>query len=292
MICSILGIPTSSDDLVAVVAGASPIKSAYDLAKHIYGNFGGPLAYLGTMLGRTLGRLWLLVGIPVFVLDVILAADYLPPWIVAIGLTEWSLSGLLLLGYVLSYVIGALVPAPQKRFNQARLIYERQVIHHGYWFDCFRERSFDYNRRKLERARSIFREIEKALAVTPVNTALLQQRQMVLAYQSALLLASQQSYGEALKAVRRAHAWREKLKDSSIWKPGEYDTTRSQMLFLEGELLYVEGDTDSARERFKEALTIDTRVNDRQGIEVIKRRLSVLNETANNRLHRARFARR
>lgn len=239
VICSLLGIPTSLEDLVADAINLSPIKTSYDLAKYVYGNFGGPLAYFATLFGRAFGRIWFFVGIPILILNILIAPNYFPPWIEGLGLTKWSFGGALFLGYLLSYSMGTMIPAIQKRCNRARLIYERQVAEYGYWFDGFMERHFRYSRRELERAEAIFLQIRDILGNVPVSSSLLLQRKMVLEYQMALLFASMQRYDEALRAVCAAAVWREELRQSNIWEPGEYDITKSQMLFLEGELLYV-----------------------------------------------------
>jgi hypothetical protein len=202
--------------------------------------------------------------------------DYLPPWIYLLGLGERSFAAALGLGYLVAYFLGCLVEAPQKTFNRARLIYENQVAAHGYWFDHYLSSTFSYDEQQLARAAAIFTKISAVLDVMPAETSLLLQRKMVHAYQTALLAASQQKYRDSLAAVRAAKGFRERHKDSDIWLPGEYETVKSQMLFLEAELLIVQGDRNTARSLLMQALAIDTQRGDVSGQEVIDKRLQVV----------------
>ena len=101
------------------------------------------------------------------------------------------------------------------------------------------------------------------------------QRKMVLSYQLALLLSGMKEFDAALNFVRDAVEYREKIKKSNILEAGEYETTKSQMFFLEGELLYVNGDLKQARIKFLDALAIDERMQDEAGVTVIKKRLKL-----------------
>ena len=273
--CSLLGIPTSGDDLIAISTNLTPVKTAYDLAKYIYGNFGAPFAYLGSILGRNFGRLWFFFGIPIFALDVIIAPDYLPQWVTSTGLGKWSFAGVLAIGYFASYSVGSLFEAPQKKFNRARLSYEGEVTKHGYWFDCYLSSSFPYDKNTLKSSYDIFQKIGEILKITPIENPLLIQRKMVLSYQLALLLSSMKDFDAALNFIRNAVEYRETNKKSNIWEAGEYETTKSQMLFLEGELLYVKGDRKQARIKFLDALAIDERMQDEAGVTVVKKRLKL-----------------
>lgn len=273
--CSLIGIPTSGDDLIAISTNLTPVKTAYDLAKYIYGNFGAPFAYLGSILGRNFGRLWFFFGIPIFVLDVIIAPDYLPQWVTSSGFGKWSFAGVLSIGYFASYSVGFLFEAPQRKFNRARLIYEGEVAKHGYWFDCYLSSSFSHDKKSLKKSYDIFQKIEKILKITPIQNPLLIQRKMVLSYQLALLLSGMKEFDAALNFLREAVEYREKTKKSNILEAGEYETTKSQMSFLEGELLYVNGDLKQARIKFLDALEIDERMQDEAGVTVIKKRLKL-----------------
>lgn len=274
-ICSLLGIPSSGEDLIPISENLTHVKTAYDLAKYIYGNFGAPFAYLGSILGRNFGRLWFFLGIPIFALDVIIAPDYLPQWVTSSGFGESSFVGVLAVGYFASYSVGSLFEAPQKKFNRARLSYESEVAKHGYWFDCYLSSSFTYDKDTLKKSYDIFNKVREILIITPIENPLLIQRKMVLSYQLALLLASIKNFDAALSFIRDAVKYREQIKKSNILEAGEYETTKSQMLFLEGELLYVKGDKELARMKFLDALAIDECMQDEAGVTVIEKRLKL-----------------
>ena len=96
-------------------------------------------AYWSTILGPTVGKLWFFIGVPSFVLDMILTLlgyQYYPSWLNQIGLVSTGRRvAVILSGYVFACILGRLNKSRQSEFNRARLLYERVVARKGYWFN-------------------------------------------------------------------------------------------------------------------------------------------------------------
>ena len=101
---------------------------------------------------------------------------------------------------------------------------------------------------------------------------------MIVHYQRALLLATLARYDDALAALMNARQLKESLSDSTMWDPNERPEFESQMSFLEGELLLVQGDRERACALFLQSKQIDQEVGDTAGVEKNDARLAQIRD--------------
>src|SRR5262249_42513504 len=99
----------------------------------------GLLGYWSSLFGPVAGRVWVCLGIPCFLANVILSYtghEYRPDWFNVLGSQASNVSaGVILFSYIVAYMIGGAIGSSQNTFNKARLQYERVVATNGYWFD-------------------------------------------------------------------------------------------------------------------------------------------------------------
>ena len=96
---------------------------------------GGLIVYWSSIFGRILSKLWLLLGLPMFALDVLLTLSghgYTPQWL---NDTDYEGVGVILAAYLAAYMLGRAFGSRHRDFNRARLLYESVVASKGYWFD-------------------------------------------------------------------------------------------------------------------------------------------------------------
>lgn len=246
------------------------------------GSVGGFLGYFSTIFGPLLSKLWLALGVPAFVLDLVLSRSglpYSPQWLQDIGVEGTTERAAAIFGgYVLTYLAGRAVGSRHRDFNKARLLYERVVARKGYWFD-HRAAASHYQdpgvRDTLRTCEKLYARILEGLTEGRGPQFMAPQNQMILHYQRALLYCTLRRYGEAKDAIKRARRLKESLP-ASQWEPHEEETFASQLHFLEGEIALEEGRKDEAREFFTQSLAIDRSLVDGPGISKNQERLDLV----------------
>ncbi|HID33634.1 MAG TPA: hypothetical protein EYP25_03530 [Anaerolineae bacterium] len=242
-------------------------------------SLGHMFAYWSTIFGPLLGQIWIFIGIPAFVLDLILTLmgyEYYPFWLDEIGLVSTGRRVAVLLGgYVFAYVLGRLNESRQSEFNRARILYERVVTRKGYWFD-HRDDPGYYDgpdaQPALKQAEMIYRKILNDLEQWQGPKFMAKQNLIILHYQRALLYCSLGEFSTAKDAVTRARELKAKIPPSD-WERDEERTLESQLLFLEGEIAFVEGRRDDARKCFQASREIDKSLGDSTGVQKNDERL-------------------
>lgn len=246
------------------------------------GSVGGLLGYSSTIFGPLLSKLWLALGLPAFVLDVVLARSgnqHSPLWLHDIGLEGTTERlGAVLAGCVITYALGRVVGSRQRDFNRARFLYEGAVARKGYWFD-HRAAASHYEdpgvRDALRTSDRLYDRILEDLTGGRGPHFMAAQNQMILHYQRALLFCTLRRYGHAKAAINQARQVKESLP-ASQWEPHENDTFESQLLFLEGEVALVEGRNSDARGFFTRSQAIDRSLNDQAGVSKNQERLDLV----------------
>jgi hypothetical protein len=235
--------------------------------------------YLASIFGRSLAKMWVIVGIPAFILSVVMTRygyEYWPAWINEIGIqSQLQFIVVILSFYITAYTIGRLIGSPQRTFNKARMIYERVVTSEGYWFDN-RNTPQCYARYQdsLNGAKQIYHRLSRVLGKT--DDDMTRQRMMTLHYQQALLLSTLRIYDEADRAIKKCRNYKSVLAGSRIWEPHEESVFESQLLFLEAELAFVRGNKQRARDNFNKSKEIDRSLNDHEGVTKNDERLKLI----------------
>ena len=275
-----IGIPSSTTGLLASIFGLGNVNSFITLYSYFLKNIGHRLFYFSTLFGKIFSRLWIILGVPSIILAIIVSRtedDYFPKWLNDIGITtQMQFFMIILLLYFFAYFIGRLLGSPQRKFNKARIEYERIVASAGYWFDYHNsEKHFYKFKSSLEKINASYSEILSSLNLNhlEMNT----QQLMILHYQRALLLATLNDYQGALKALKLSQRLKESLGNSDVWDYNEQLVFESQLLFLQGELVFLVGDKWESRNLFRKSLEIDKSLNDREGISKNMERLEELN---------------
>jgi hypothetical protein len=267
------------DDLLALMSGLGGLKTFLDIFSYFSRNLRETVSYLASVFGRILARIWVLIGIPAFILSIVTSSagdEYWPVWFNKIGIqSQIQFLMAIATSYAAAYVIGRMVGSPQRAFNKARIIYERVVVEKGYWFDN-RNVPQHYIQRKdsLEKAKQIYYRLSSSFE--SANDVMSFQRIMTLHYQQALLLSTLMDYSKAELALKQCRTYKSKLAGSEIWEPQEELVFESQLLFLEGELAYVKGDKEGARDSFSRSREIDITLQDQDGITKNEERLQLV----------------
>ena len=211
------------------------------------------LMYSSTIDGPLLSKIWLALGLPAFFLDRFMARSsyhYSPQWLHDVGLEGTpERVGVVLAGYVTTYLLGRAVGSRQRDFNRAGLLYEEVVARKGYWFD-HRATASHYEdpsvRGALLTSESLYDRILNDLKKGRGRQFMAQQNQMILHYQLALLYCTLRRYGQAKEAITRARQLKASIP-ASQWEPREEETFESQLRFLEGEIAHVEATSRGPR---------------------------------------------
>jgi hypothetical protein len=132
-----------------------------------------------------------------------------------------------------------------------------------------------HHKNHLDKAKHIYDRLFSSLE-KQTNDDLSFQRIMTLHYQRALLLATLGEYIKAEHTLIQARKYKSKLAGSRIWEPNEELIFESQLLFLEGELAYIKGDNENAREKFNKSRDIDISLHDKDGIAKNEERLQLI----------------
>lgn len=239
-------------------------------------------AYGSTILGPSIGKLWFFIGVPAFLLDIVLTHfgyEYYPSWLNQIGLVSTGRRiAVILSRYVFAYILGRLSESRQSSFNRARLLYERVVANKGYWFDHKDNRGYydDPDARPvLEQAEALYKKVLSELEQGRGSQFMASQNLMILHYQRALLYCTLGQFPTAKNAIAKARELKAKIP-SSQWEPNEEQTFESQLLFLEGEIAIAEGRKADAQNYFAKSMEIDKSLKDTTGIEKNQERMSLL----------------
>jgi hypothetical protein len=245
---------------------------------------GGVFAYLSTIFGPLLSKLWLFLGLPAVVLDVLLTLSghgySTTQWFHDVGLGGTTQGvGVILAACVAAYLLGRMFGSRQRDFNNARLLYDRVVATKGYWFD-HRANSSHYAearvRAALQTSERLYGRILEDLTRGQGPQFMAKQNQMILHYQRALLYCTLGQHTSAKEAINRARQVKRALPPSFQWEPQEEEAFESQILFLEGEIAFVEGRRDHARECFTGSQRIDMSLGDRDGVSKDQDRLDLI----------------
>ena len=217
---------------------------------------GSKIAYISTLFGRRLGKLWLIIGIPSFILSFILSSkgySSYPDWVSKLEIvSKFSFVHIIIGGYVLMYIVGRLISSPNRKFNKARISYERIAVSKGYWFDNWGKKNYldAKSKKTLENVENVFQSILDILLKRNGEYMSI-QRKMTLYYQQALLFCTLGKLDKGLEAINNSQKSMDDLDISEYrWEPYEKDTLKSQLYFLEGEILFLKGEKNKAKELF------------------------------------------
>jgi len=282
LLLSSAGIPTSLDDILASMSGLGGLKLFFDIFSYFSRNLRKTVYYFASIFGRFFSKIWVLIGIPAFIFDIVVSRtghEYWPIWINEIGIqNKFQFFIAIVSSYGAAYIIGRMIGSPQRSFNKARIIYERVVADKGYWFDNRNApQHYIYHKNYLEKAKHIYDRLFSSLE-KQANNDLRFQRIMTLYYQRALLLSTLGEYNKAEHALIQARKYKSKLAGSRIWEPNEELVFESQLLFLEGELAYIQGYNENAREKFNKSREIDISLHDKDGIARNDERLQLIKD--------------
>ena len=273
------GIPTSFTDILASMSGLSGLKSFTDIYSYFSRNLRETVSYFSSIFGRALSKLWIFIGIPAFILSVVTSRtghEYWPTWLNEVGIqSQLQFIIAIVSSYIAAYVIGRLIGSPQRDFNKARILYEGVVAREGYWFDHRNApKHYAQYESSLSHARDMYDRLASSLK--RANDEMSRQRFMILHYQRALLLSTLGDYKEAELAIEQSRKYKLMLNDSRIWEPQEESVFESQLLFLEGELVYVRGNKEKARKKFYASMKIDSSLQDQEGVTKNEERLQII----------------
>ena len=288
LLLSSVGVPTSITDVAASVANLGGLKSFFDFFSYFRQNLGSTFSYYASIFGRTLAKLWFFLGIPAFILSIVLRLEgheYWPKWLNTVGIKTTPQFAITIFSiYIVAYISGRIIGSPQRAFNKARLLYEDVVAREGYWFDNISSRKSFSDRKKsiklLGKANTIYEKILQKIRNNSGLNSLSGQQLMVLHYQRALLYCTLHQFDDAQKEIRDSIRLKEILKSVSFWDNNENAIFDSQLLFLEGEITLMKGRKNDAKEKFKKSLMIDESLSDVEGVSKNKERLEYISNTA------------
>ncbi|MBD3338346.1 MAG: hypothetical protein GF353_04525 [Candidatus Lokiarchaeota archaeon] len=264
---------------MASMSGLGGLKSFLDIFSYFSKNLRETVSYFASIFGRILAKSWVLIGIPAFILSIVTSKagyEYWPNWFNKIGIqSQFHFVVALASSYGVAYVIGRMIGSPQRAFNKARMLYESVVAEKGYWFDN-RNMAQHYIQEKelLEKAKQIYDRLSSGLE--KANNDMSFQRMMTLHYQQALLLSTLMDYIKAEQALKQCRKYKSMLVGSKIWESQEELVFESQLLFLDGELAYVQGNKEKARDNFNKSKKIDIELHDEDGIVKNEERLNLI----------------
>lgn len=273
------GIPTSLSDILASMIGLGGLKSFIDTYSYIVNNLKETVSYIASIFGRVQSKIWVLIGIPAFVIDLVLnraGYEHWPTWFINVGIQNKSQFIIVIaFSYVAAYVFGRIIGSPQSSFNKARTLYESVIAREGYWFDNRNvPNHYANHKHSLIKAEQIFDKLLQGHE--SANSDIDYQRLMTLYYQQALLLSTLMEFDKAGVAIEQCRKYKKMLSGPGIWEPQEESVFESQLLFLEGELAYIRGDKEKAEYKFNKSRKIDVSLHDRDGIAKNKERLNLI----------------
>lgn len=287
--------PTSLEDVLASFLPLGWVKTIGTFISEVRNVYGRTLAHISGVFGRRLGRLWFMVGIPVFVAYAVLAAKgyhYLPAWFQPSLIPTTTINLVVFAVYASAYALGRIVSSPQRAFNRARLGYESIVRRNGYWFDNLNEQGVAYGSRakkQLRKSLETFETLKEALEGKDQRDELAEQQLCVLNYQMALAYCTLFEIDAAQKALARATVHLAALKEEELWGVEWLLDERGKHLFLEAEMLFVGGNFVRSATLFERSLEISRDLDDQYGEQKCVERLATVEHTKKDAKHNEEF---
>ena len=222
-----------------------------------------------------MSKIWYAVSLPLLALNLALgpALRYWPRWLTANHVTPGNSIYYIIEGYFCAYVLGRLVGSPVQTFNDVRKSFEEIRNSLGDWFD--HREAIEHYKGVTKSLQEILSKYDKLLSgQLDQNSGSEESRQhaMAIQYERSLVLATLSRYDSALNALKEAQRLRIQLK--GYLSSDESQELKSDMLFLEGELLITQGQQERARELFERSKAIDIARNDTARIELTDKRLA------------------
>ena len=150
----------------------------------------------------------------------------------------------------------------------------------GEWFDNRGDAThYQHCTESLLKVLAKFDKVLAKLGERPA-TELGRQRVMMVQYQRAVLLAMLARYDQALEALQESRRLKALLEGSPHLSPDKEQKMESSLLFVEGELLAVQGERESARLLFERSKSIDIARGDSAGVQLNDDRLAEIRVTS------------
>ncbi len=230
------------------------------------------------LIGGFIGKLWYTVSIPLFALEIGLGthARYWPQWFTANHVTNGRALLYVTILWLGAYVLGRSFGSSARTYNSALASYKRTCRPLGDWFDNRGDAThYQQCTKSLLRVLAKFDKVLAELGEHPA-TELGQQRVMMVQYQRAVLLATLARYDQALEALQESRRLKALIEGSPHLSPDEDQRMESSLLFVEGELLAVEGKREPARLLFERSKSIDIARGDSDGVQLNDDRLAAV----------------
>ena len=272
-----IGLPTSIPDFLLSL---TPIGWLMGLRSCIVLLARNPsYAFARDLIGGFIGKLWYTVSIPLLALAIVLRNDgvkYWPQWLTANHVTNLRALLYTTVLWLGAYIIGKLFGSPVRTYNSALASYKSICGPLGDWFDNRGDAThYQQCTKSLLRVLAKFDKVLAELGEHPA-TELGQQRVMMVQYQRAVLLATLARYDQALEALQESRRLKALIEGSPHLSRDKEQKMESSLLFVEGELLAVEGKRERARLLFERSKSIDIARDDSDGVQLNDDRLAAV----------------